>query len=254
MIPFSRREDYPREAALSADFLDWPYLHGILGKLPENFVSPISSRYRNRYEKNGQQSANQWIAGISRAVTVRGAALAASDWEICHHAKQSADTVTKILSSTVGTTSEGLHSILTAHCLESGVTVPECDTLRGLINRLTDAAWWRRAYRRVTARKVESFARDLGMVSRRAGIYASEETVQRHQQQQRRNAAALENTEASREAINRKTGEIYTQTFKLSELAALGVSNPSVRFAELMVRVKGMESHARKIPAPYHPA
>lgn len=231
--------------AMSPDFVDWPYLAGIVDKLPGNFVAPIAERYRNSYQKAGQRAANQWIGGIGRSVTVRGAELAASDSEICNLAKSCADRVGKILASTVGTTAEALESVLTAFCLENGAAVPEYNTMRGLISRLTDPGFWRRQFRRTVARQVEGFARDMGMVSRKAGIYASDETVKRHGEQQRRNAAALENTVAVREAVNAETGEFYEQEFSLAELAALGVSNPSVRFAELMVRVKGMESHAR---------
>lgn len=243
MIPLVSAEQFGQlppvaasPVAMSPDFVDWPYLAGIVDKLPGNFVAPIAERYRNSYQKAGQQAANQWIGGIGRSVTVRGAELAASDSEICSLAKSCADQVGKILASTVGTTAESLESVLTAFCLENGAVVPEYNTLRGLISRLTDPGFWRRQFRRTVARQVEGFARDMGMVSRKAGIYASDETVKRHGEQQRRNAAALEATEA----VNSE-GE----AFNLAELAALGVSNPSVRFAELMVRVKGMESHAR---------
>ena len=235
MIPSSRAADYPFESGLSPDFVDWPYLQKIFAAMPGRFHEPVSDAYRNRYGNEGQYGANVWIGEVGQTVTVRGNALAASDAELCNMAKKLAGTVSGMLADMVGCTSEVLREKLEKLCNDNGVEIPDAE-LRGMIARLTDNAWWRRQLRRTAGRKVEGFARSMGLVQRRAGLYVSDETLNRHQEQQKRNLAALENTEA----VNSE-GE----AFNLAELAALGVSNPSVRFAELMVRVRGMESHAR---------
>lgn len=244
MIPFARASDYQAESKISPDFVDWPFLSGIFGKLPERFREPVADRYRTSYRKTGQQSANQYAYGIGQTVKGKGYTLAASDFEISTAAKLAARTVSGMLDDTIGQTAEAFRAKLEKYAAGQGVTVPEKIELRGIIARMTDAAWWRRQFRRGAGRKVEGMARSIGLVKKGAGIYASDETVSRHEEQQRRNLAAMQNTIASKEAINTTTGEFYEQSFSLADLAALGVSNPSVRFAELMVRVRGMEAHA----------
>lgn len=244
MIPFARAQDYPFAALLSSDFVDWPHTQKVIYSLPERFRVPVSVSYRNRYRAKGQQAANLYLLQVEKTSPSKGYTLAASDAEIGQAAKDCAAKVAGMLADTVGGTVEAFKAKLEKFATDQGVTLPEKVELRGVVARLTDSAWWRRQFRRTAGRKVEGLARSIGLVQKSAGIYASDETVSRHQEQKRRNLAALENATASKEAINRETGEIYEQTFTLAELAALGVSNPSVRFAELMVRVRGMEAYA----------
>jgi hypothetical protein len=105
------------------------------------------------------------------------------------------------------------------------------------IRRMTDHLWWRRGLRVAQARNLEAEAIRLGYVHRQAEIYASDVTVERRRQQRKRNADALDQTEA----INLDTGE----AFKLAELAARSVANPRIRRGELMTRISGFESVAR---------
>lgn len=238
MIPFARAADFsPQITALSGDFMDWPYLSGIFGKLPENFRGPVAESYGEKRQKAGQQAANLWIGGIGRRVTTRRAALASSDAEICAAAESCAKEVQRVLMSTVGESSESMLSVLVAFAAEQGVAVPDDNGLSWLVGRMSDAAWWRRQLRRNVARKVEAEAIGLGMVHRFAGVYASDETVQRHGEQMRRNAAALENTIARNEE-----GQEYT----LAELSEVGISNPAIRRAELMTRIRGFEDYAKE--------
>jgi hypothetical protein len=224
--------------ALSPDFMDWPYLQGIVEKLPEHFKPSVTARYRKEYGNKGQYAANVWMGEIGQRVTVRGASLAASDYEVCELAKSCTSTVRGMLADTVGmATTETFTLKLAEFCTSQGVALPACE-LAGAIARMTDSSWWRRQLRRTVARAVEGEAIGLGLVNSRAGVYASDETVNRHQEQLRRNAKALAETEAENE-----TG----QKFTLAELAELGVSNPNIRRAELMTRIKGFEDWAKSV-------
>jgi hypothetical protein len=117
--------------------------------------------------------------------------------------------------------------------------VPPSDQVEDMpaVRRMTSPAWWRRALRVAQARRLEYGAVALGYVHRDAEKYASDATVQRRQEQRRRNAAALEQAEA----INTETGDVYT----LAQLAAVSVANPAIRRGELMTRIAGFESVAR---------
>lgn len=108
-------------------------------------------------------------------------------------------------------------------------------TKQGKRARLLDSQWWRRAIRRYVARKVEGAAVTLGLVHRKAGIYASHETVARRVQQKKRNRALLESIIAMND-----DGQEYT----LAELSDMGVSNPAIRRGELMTRLSGFDQLA----------
>lgn len=115
--------------------------------------------------------------------------------------------------------------------------LPSVGPLTGIIKRATCERWWRRVLRRVHASAVEATARAIGLVSRRAGCYASDDTVKRRAAQVARNAAALESVHA----VNDK-GQDYT----LAELAAKGPANREIRRHELMTRIAGFEVVARE--------
>lgn len=118
-----------------------------------------------------------------------------------------------------------------------GIEPPPCKVGDGpAIARMTCSMWWRRKLRRNHGRSVEGAAIVMGLVNQRREIYVSNETLQRCQQQNERNAATLEATTARNEL-----GQEYT----LAELAATGPANKAIRRAELMTRIAGFERIAR---------
>ncbi|SEL00037.1 replication endonuclease [Nitrosovibrio tenuis] len=111
-------------------------------------------------------------------------------------------------------------------------------TPTGILARLADEYWWRRALRKVHIRKFEHAAIRLGLVHRRKGKYVSDETLNRRRRRVRRNHAVLEHCIATNEL-----GEEYT----LQQLAELSVSNPKIRRAELMTRIAGFDAVAQSL-------
>jgi len=111
----------------------------------------------------------------------------------------------------------------------SGVT----DT--GILARLADEYWWRRALRTIHVQQLEHAAIQLGLVHSRKGKYVSEETLRKRQKQNRRNRTILEHCIATNE---------LGQAFTVQELADLSVSNPKIRRAELMTRIAGFDAVA----------
>ncbi len=242
--PYAVGDEYGEDmaamvAAMSSDPWDWPYLAKIITGLPKKMQGRAVKEYGKRRKAKGQQVANTWIReAVSQKLAGDALSLASSDDEIAEYAKARAEDVRNKLAEWVPADSETVERKLRQYADAYRASLPEDAAIRGIVARLTDEAFWRRNVRRVQGREVESSAIQLGMVHKFAGIYASDETVARVEQQARRNRAALEATEAE----NTATGEVFT----LAELADLGVSNPSVRFAELMVRVRGMEAFARE--------
>ncbi|SEK98513.1 replication endonuclease [Nitrosovibrio tenuis] len=111
-------------------------------------------------------------------------------------------------------------------------------TATGILARLADEYWWRRALRKVHVRKFEHAAVRLGLVHRRKGKYVSDETLNRRRKRIRRNRAVLEHCIAINEL-----GQEYT----LQQLAELSVSNPKIRRAELMTRIAGFDAVAQSL-------
>ena len=110
--------------------------------------------------------------------------------------------------------------------------------VKGISARLADEQFWRRQLRRLVARAVEKGMRELGEVSRRRHLYASDEAVRCRRNQRARNAAMM--------ALVTMVNELG-QEFKLSELVEKSNANPAIRRAELMVRIAGFEAVARDV-------
>lgn len=122
-------------------------------------------------------------------------------------------------------------------CKRYGINPPEgrnvTDTGRRM--RMLNEHWWRRNVRKAAARNVEAAAINIGLVSRVAGLYASDEAVKRRTGQRARNRRILSSITATND---------LGQSYNMQELADLGVSNQSIRRMELMTRIKGFDDIA----------
>lgn len=202
--------------------------------IPAHFRSLVIEKFDR--EKN-DHLAISYLSNAAHDLSRQALSLSASDSEICDYAKDRANECRSLMMSQAGAmASHDMFAILAGYCKEFGAEVPDGMSLAGLCARMVDAGWWRRQIRRSMARKVEAHAIGLGFVHRRAGLYASDDAVKRHAEQQARNRAALEATEATNE-------EGLTMT--LAELSAVGVSNPRIRRGELMTRIAGFEGYAK---------
>lgn len=110
-------------------------------------------------------------------------------------------------------------------------------SIAGALRRLACERWWRRVLRGIHARAVETTARAIGLVNKRAGCYVSNESLHRRRGQVARNARALESVVAVNE---------YGQDATLAELAAKGPANRAIRRQELMTRIAGFELIAKQ--------
>jgi len=116
------------------------------------------------------------------------------------------------------------------------ITPPDSKTTYSAVNRTLCPKWWLRRLRVKQAREMETKALEENQVSNFKQIYASNKSVTRREAQRDRNARILEAVTAVNEL-----GQEYT----LYDLAALSVSNPEIRRAELMTRIKGFEQYAK---------
>jgi hypothetical protein len=111
--------------------------------------------------------------------------------------------------------------------------------LSGMGARVRCQYWWRRALRKMVARKCERGFLAMGLVCKtNRQPYASNKAVMRRVDQNERNREALE-------AIVFENDEGYRRT--LAELAAASVSNKAIRRGELMTRIRGCEALADEL-------
>lgn len=220
---------------VTSEWLDHKHIRANFAKYPRRFKPAINRRYVEIYQTEGRAAANLHLLDLSEALGGRNAIVAASDSELCDLARslaqQCADKCAMWLDADMAMAE------MLKLAAKYGIH-PEFDGVkpRGIRARLLCDLWWRRQLRKSVARRVESAAIGLGLVSKRTGIYASDETVARRRGQRKRNAALLEAIIAENDL-----GQEYT----LAQLSALGVSNPEIRRMELMTRMAGFDSYSR---------
>jgi hypothetical protein len=161
-----------------------------------------------------------------------------TDDELKEAAKKAADSAQRMAAmwKHKGTPEPLIRRILRGIAKRHHITLPDKTSLQQTINRLADAAWWRRALRK-RFRTVEYAAIQAGAVHAKAGAYVSDKTMKRAIRDKRRIAELLE----SLVAVNQTTGEMLS----MSELAEQSLSNPANRRRAMMARIKGIEQHAK---------
>ena len=217
-----------------------------LAGLPARWRQRIGQRYADllpggKAWRGGNQDAdyfaNREIAKITGQLATSRLPLDAKDSDIC----QAAD----FLAGRVGEMAQTCHDAASLRAAMGrlaqgqGITPPADKIKDGpALARLACPLWWRRKLRRTHAKIVEGGAISLGYVNRAHDCYVSTESVWRRAEQNVRNAASLDATQATNER---------GQTFTLAELAATGPANKAIRRAELMTRISGFERIAKEL-------
>ncbi len=215
---------------------DVRFLEGQFAPVPSSFKPKLLKQYSHIKKTKGRTDANQWALGLRDLFSNRGLNYAADDDEIVETAGQAAHYVRSKLPHC--TSEESKLEMLAKAAEKYSIEMPQRKKISETMQRMSAERWWRKQLRK-RFQKIESAAIRTGFVHKKAGLYASDETVNRRLQQKRRNAKLLE----SLEAVHDQTGEICT----LAELAATNVSNPSIRRKELMTRIRGIEEFANLI-------
>jgi hypothetical protein len=122
-------------------------------------------------------------------------------------------------------------------CIRYGIGLPDGNNNIEKIRRAIDAPWWNRQLRKEVTRRFEHTSIKMGFTGIKTGPYISNESALRQLKRNIQNAKLLEATEMENE---------NGQSYKMSELAALGPANKEIRRGELMVRIRGFEEIAKE--------
>ena len=184
------------------------------------------------------KAAEPALRNIDQRLQVKDLKLTSSDKELRAFCEYRAST-NKLFSEKHLANSSYVYKRLCDLVVEYGMEPPLVDsynTEMSCINRVICKSWWLRKVRRHRARVIESVSRDIGLVNKASGSYCSKFGQALYNEQQSRNAELL------RSMIATNTDG---QSYSLSDLRALSVSNPEIRRAEFMTRMKGFEIVAK---------
>jgi hypothetical protein len=212
----------------------------LFARLPGRFKTEIQRSYKRRLLDD---YGNAFVALEESIQDLASGAINynSSDYELREFAKARADECFRIASRHID--ADMALENMAAVALRYGILPPGDNvTKKGQRARLMCSKWWRRAVRCYVGRRVEGAAVTLGLVHRRAGLYASNETVSRRTLQKKKNRQLLE----SIKAVNEAQPEGKRNEYTLAELSDLGVSNPEIRRMELMTRLAGFDALAKE--------
>ena len=116
-----------------------------------------------------------------------------------------------------------------------GIQAPNSDKPEFVLNRLTDKDWWYRKVRQLRDQILSEIERDIGIVTKSLEPYSSDRALRNQRYRKAEQTKFLE-----RQTLQNHKSE----TFTLGECAATTVSNPAIRRAELMVRIRGFDQVA----------
>ncbi len=199
-----------------------------LGRIPAKWRQDTLEKWQDLAKKEGIRAANDWLRVLVEPLE-NLLNIAADDGDI----KTLADELAfKCREQAAQVGDQSVISVWGELCMAYAVRWPEEHDFKGIMARLTCGVWWLRKLRNSHARAREVAAINSGLVHRKKNLYVSDDTLDRREQQIRRNRATLEGVK-----LQSESGQVMT----LSEIAAAGVSNPDNRRAELMTRVTGFE-------------
>lgn len=204
--------------------------------VPARLRHLIRARYEFLWATDSRRTANLWAQDVRDLLATGQVQALESEDSLRETAQARADECARMLARATPCTPEHVRGQVVELLARWRIPAPASITLAGLCARASSPAWWRRQLRAHVARYVEAWARELGAVHRRAGVYLSQDAFTRWDQRQRR----VEGFLAAMEAVNLETGE----TVPLEDVAAGTVSDPNIRRGELMARMRGFEEVA----------
>lgn len=238
-----------------SDGNDRRFRHEIFQQWPSSIAYAVAKSYVPLYETQGRRRANLFLHHMQEKLNPPKMSLAWDDSDLVKEAERANKYCRESIEQfPLPVALRMILSTCNRYGMDAALTVTDTVTgneprirignatytVTGFVRRTAaqDPRWWRRRLRTLHGKAVESAAIEVNLVNSHAGIYASDETLERKRQQTSRNRRILE----AMQAVN-DSGDC----FSLAELADVTVSNPRIRRAELMTRVRGFEDTAKSL-------
>jgi len=229
----------PQIANVVSEPLYRPFIASKLAKVPSEFHAHLLNEYADRSIDGANPKANTWLReSVDASFENGGLPLTASDDEITNYAESKSKMIRDLLATQMIRTPESIIDWIESVCKNAGITAPHQKTLMSKVERVCDANWWRRRLRKDLMQKREAGAINMGLVHSNAGLYISDFGLERQRQSNKRSLEFLQ----SIELIN-ELGEVLN----LDEIFNSNVSNPQIRFYEMITRAKGLEDYANQL-------
>jgi len=216
-----------------------PFVASALSKVPDEFHPTLLTEYATRSINGANPQTNAWLReSIEEAFTGEGFSLTASDDDISRYADSKANMVRGILSSQLLKTPDVIIEWIENFCKSAGIIAPKQNKLMSKIERVCDPKWWRRSISKQIMQRREAGAIKMGLVNSRKGLYISDYGLERQRQRNKRSLDWLQGSEMVNE---------LGESISLEDIFNAGVSNPKVRFVEMVTRAKGYEFYANQL-------
>ena len=212
---------------------DHEFIERIISNVPKALLLDLRRHYNATIRQTDRKVANEELTAITAHLTkmqllisdcdIRKKALSCSDechrhWVTTLVEQQAIIKVSKIIT-------------------ESGLAVPEIDSVAGFRARTCCPKWWRRQLRRRYNQLHEAFLLDLNTVNRHKKPYASQPAIEKFRIRKTKTSEFL----AEMIAVNELGEEL-----NLADLREHSLANPNNRRAELMTRIAGFELIAQQ--------
>lgn len=182
--------------------------------------------------------ANAALRDADETLSRHDLKLSMSDEELRQWCKRRAEQVQQMLGRfPLLRVEAAVRALLVRYSIQFPNTDVDLFGVESALRRCACEHWWRRRVRVLQARVCDDLARSYRLVHNVGQIYCSHHAVNLRRGQKVRNRKILSGIIAANEQ-----GDEFT----LAELSDLAVSNPKIRRAELMVRMRGFEELAKE--------
>lgn len=227
----------------ASDPHDRRFLAGIFARIPRHIAPRLLTEWETRLGSLGRRESNLYALDLKENLLQElfpdtALPFDATDDEIADAAARAVAQVHERTRLHGQAEPEKVFAVLSRIAHRYRVDMPCCKTPAGVIARMNEKAWWRRALRK-RFQIVELAAIRAGCVHKRAAPYVSDEAMRRHERHARKTTALLE----ALEALNENTGEVLS----LAELRKTSTANPAIRRYAMMACLRGLEERAKAL-------
>jgi len=199
----------------------------------------LKSNYLKLFHQKNLREANLFILKIDKSLTIHDLNLSSSTSKI----RSFCENISRKCGLTVAEYGENKISYQICRDIAKKYTI-EVDTFENnkpfipTLNKLTCANWWFRKVNKMRIQHIEQVQRTLNLVHKDASCYVSNFALENRKTQLKNSFDYL----MANQIVNEDG-----QTYSLLDVYKKSVSNPRIRKAELMTRIRGFEEVATQM-------